>query len=114
VSAVGADDGSTAEPGLDQHEWESTWASLEEDAGDDPDAALSQLADLVQRMLVSRGYDIVDPVDRTGDEPEVVLSYLSAREVAERAEVAEASRSEVETAIDDLRAVFDTIATERP
>jgi hypothetical protein len=102
-----------SEPGLDLHEWESTWASIEEDESLDPDGSLSQYADLVESMLIESGYEVRDPVQRSGDEPEVLLSYLSAREVTERAEVGEASRDEVRTAIDDLRAVFETIVAER-
>jgi hypothetical protein len=67
----------------------------------------------VREMLVANGYRVDDPVAREGDEPEVTLSYLSARETAERAELGEAARADVEAAIDDLRAVFETITAER-
>jgi len=103
-----------SEPGLDQHEWRSRWASIEEDESLDPPAALSAYAEIVESMLIARGYDLTDPVDRSGDEPEVVLTYLSAREVAERAALGESSRDEVRTAIEDLRAVFDDVADEPP
>lgn len=100
-----------AQPGFDLHTWESTWASIEEDAAGDPDAALSQYADLVQRILAASGYALDDPVARQGEEVEVVRTYLTARETAERAEVGVASRSDVEQAIDDLRAVFVAFAS---
>lgn len=103
-----------SEPGLDLHEWESVWASVEEDLEGDPAAALSQFADIVERMLLERGYDVGDPVAVGGDEPEIVVTYRAARETTERAELGEASRADVGTAIDDLRVLFDTIATERP
>src|SRR5262245_47134331 len=96
--------------GFDEHDWESTWASIEEVAEDDPDAALSQYADLVERMLTARGYALDDAVVRQGEEPEVVTTYLAARETAERAELGDASRGDVELAIDDLRALFDTVS----
>ena len=100
------------QPGFDLHEWESRWASIEQDLEDDRDAAVSQLAELVEQVLVENGYDVTDPVSRAGDEREVVATYLSAREIAERAEVGAASRSEVELAIDDLRDVFTTLVGE--
>ncbi len=103
-----------SEPGLDLHEWESAWASVEEDMEEAPDGALSQLADIVERMLRARGYHVDDPVALGGDEPEIVLTYRAARETTERAELGAASRADVGTAIDDLRALFDTITTERP
>jgi hypothetical protein len=101
-----------SEPGLDLHEWQSQWASVEEGLEDDPDAALSQFADIAERMLRAHGYNIDDPVELEGDEPEIAVTYRAARETAERAEVGAASRAEVEDAIDDLRAIYDTLATE--
>ena len=103
-----------SEPGLDLHEWESAWASVEEDLDADPAAALSQFADIVERMLRSRGYDVDDPVARAGDEPEIVVTYRAARETTERAELGEASRADVGTAIDDLNVLFETLTIERP
>jgi hypothetical protein len=90
------------------------WASIEDDLRDSPEAALSQLADLVEDMLVSRGFAVRDPVERLGDEAEIVLTYRSARQTAERAELGEASREDVEEAIDDLRSIYDTLIAERP
>ena len=43
-------------PGLDRHEWESELATLEPQLEDDPASALPGLADLVERMLLERGY----------------------------------------------------------
>ncbi len=106
------DRGEAPQPGFDLHGWESAWASIDQDAEGDPDAALSMYAELVERMLAATGYAIADPVVRQGDEPEVVVTYLSARETAERAELGEASRTEVELAIEDLRTVFDSVAGE--
>lgn len=102
------------EPGLDLHEWESVWASVEEDLDSDPAAALSQLADLVRRILVERNYQLEDPIAAAGAEPEFVVTYRAVRETTERAELGEASRAEVGTAIDDLRAIFETVTAERP
>jgi hypothetical protein len=103
-----------SEPGLDLHEWESEWASVAEEQDADPAAALSRYADLVEQMLLSRGYRVDDPVAASGDEPEIVTTYTSGREVAERAEVGSASRAEVEDAIEGLRALFETLTAERP
>jgi len=102
------------EPGLDLHQWQSERASIEEEAGDAPDAAVSHLADLVHRMLLARGYAVDDPVAREGDEAELVVGYLAARETAERAELGGASRADVEAALEELRTTFDTLAAEHP
>jgi hypothetical protein len=100
--SVGWDEG-----GGDLHAWESEWASIAEDADADPDAALSQYADLVENVLEANGYAVRDPIARAGEEREVVATYVSARETAERAELGAASRGEVKQAIEDLRAVLD-------
>ena len=99
-------DDAGSELGFSLHDWQSVWASVEKDLQDDPDAALSELADLVERMLLAKGYAVHDRVAGAGEEREVIATYLSAREVAERAELGNASRGEVETAIEDLRSIF--------
>jgi hypothetical protein len=106
------DHGDSTEPGSDLHDWESRLASIEEDLEADVNAALSQLADLVEEMLEAGGYQVRDAVARQGEEPEIVVTYLSAREVAERAEVGGASRAEVEMAIEDLRDVFRSLTSD--
>ena len=103
-----------SEPGLDLHDWQSRWESVAETRDDDPDAALSLLADIVGEMLVEAGYDGGDPVSSEGAEPEVARSYAAAREVAERAELGEASRADVEDAMANLDEVFGTLVAERP
>lgn len=103
---------SSSQPGFDEYGWDSAWASIEEDSADDPDAALSMYADLVERMLASSGYALTDPVARQGESPEIVQAYFSARDTAERAEVGVASRGDVEVALEDLRSIFDAISIE--
>ncbi|HEX5029548.1 MAG TPA: hypothetical protein VFV56_12105 [Gaiellaceae bacterium] len=107
MSTVDWNEGSN--PGADLYSWESQWASIEAEDADDPDAAVSQYADLVERVLEGSGYAIHDPVARQGEEREIVATYLSARQTAERAELGEASRAEVKAAIEDLRAIFDSL-----
>jgi hypothetical protein len=70
------------EPGLDRHEWETEWAELEPLVEDSPGEALSDLDDLVARMLVEAGYptDTEDPVDDEGIDPEVLATFGAARE----------------------------------
>src|SRR2546427_174782 len=52
------------EPGLDRHEWEGEMQALEDQLHDSPGEALSELDDLVARMLEETGYDLDDPVVR--------------------------------------------------
>ena len=105
---------STPEPGLDRHEWESELASLEDELRDSPAEALPELADLVERMLEQRGYDLTDPVVREGDEREVVTEYLAGREVADRVEAGEnVDPGDIAAAINGLRSLFDYITVQR-
>ena len=69
------------EPGLDRHEWETEWQALEEQLEDSPGETLSELGDLVERMLVDRGIPIHDEVADDGIEPEVIRDYQEARRI---------------------------------
>ena len=71
------------EPGLDRHEWESRWQSLEEELEDSPRDVLPELDELVEQMLNERGYAIDDPVVREGDDREIVAEFLAAREITQ-------------------------------
>ena len=99
------------EPGLDRHEWESDWRTLEDALRTDPAQALPGLDRLVARMLAESGYELTDPI--AGDESKVVAEYLAAHEIVEAAEhdSGELSPGDVASAVNDLRAVFDTLVT---
>lgn len=102
------------EPGLDRHEWESEMEALEDELEDAPAEALPELGDLVERMLLERGYDLTDPVARSGEEREVVAEYVAAREISDRVERADAGvgPGDVAAAINGFRAIYDFIVAE--
>jgi hypothetical protein len=97
------------DPGLNRHEWESEFASLEDDLHDDPAAALPELDALVARMLEESGYDLADPVAREGEEREVIAEYVAAHEIVTASEAGsdELSLGDVASAINGLRAIYD-------
>jgi hypothetical protein len=103
------------EPGLDRHEWESEWQSLEEQLADAPAEALTDVDDLVERMLVERGYAVDDPVARDGDDREIVAEFLAAREIARLVEAgsADVSPGDVAAAVNGYRAIFEYLIAER-
>jgi hypothetical protein len=101
------------EPGLDRHEWESEMQALEEDLADSPGDALPELADLIERMLVGRGYDLEEPVTVEGEDPDVVREYEAAREISDLAEKGEADPGDIAQAINGLRALYDYLIVER-
>ena len=103
------------EPGLDRHEWESEYASIEEDVRTDPGEALSELDELIARMLGDAGYDINDPVVREGEEREVVAEFLAAHEILTAYERGseELSQGDVAAAINGYRAIFEYLVADR-
>ena len=102
------------EPGIDRHEWESEWQALEEPVADAPAEALSDLDDLVGRMLAERGYAVADRIGREGDEPEIVAEFLAARETTWLVEEGsdDVSPGDVAAAVNGYRAVFEHVMSE--
>ncbi|HET7567537.1 MAG TPA: hypothetical protein VFJ91_06060 [Gaiellaceae bacterium] len=103
------------DPGLDRHDWESEFRSLEDQLAENPAETLPELDSLVARMLEEAGYELTDPVVREGDEREVVAEYLAAHELTEASErdANELSPGDVAAAINGFRAVFDHLVAER-
>ncbi len=101
----------SSEPGLDRHEWESELQALEPDLQDTPGEALPALADLIQRMLLERGFDLDDAVAREGEEREVVAEYTAAREISDMVERGDeaAGPGDVAAAINGFRAIYDFV-----
>jgi hypothetical protein len=97
------------EPGLDRHEWESRWSSLEEDLEDSPRDVLPELDELVQEMLEERGYAIEDPVVREGDGRDVVADFLAAREITRllAGDPDAVSAGDVALAVNNYREVYE-------
>ena len=103
------------EPGLDRHEWESQWQTLEDDLRTDPAQALPELDRLVARMLEESGYELTDAVVGEGEEREVVAEYLAAHEIVQTAEREpdDVSLGDVAAAVNGYRAVFDHLVATR-
>jgi hypothetical protein len=103
------------EPGLDRHEWESQWQTLEEQLADAPAEALGDVDDLVERMLQERNYSLDDPVAREGDDREVVAEFLAAREITGLVQQGneDVSPGDVAAAVNGYRAIFDFLIAER-
>ena len=102
------------EPGLDRHEWESEWQSLEEQLADAPRESLSQLDDLVARMLDARGFAIDEPVTSEGDEREITAEFLASRETTRLVDSGsdDVSPGDVAAAINGYRAIFEYVLAE--
>jgi hypothetical protein len=103
------------EPGLDRHEWESRWQSLEEELEDSPRDVVPELDELVEQMLNERGYAIDDPIVREGDDREIVAEFLAAREITEllRDDPDTVSPGDVAAAVNGYRALYEYLLEER-
>src|SRR5918999_5138947 len=95
------------EPGLNRHEWESEWATLEPELQDSPREALPALADLVERMVRERGIPAGEPV-ADEDAEEIFVTLREAREIADRVDRAEdVDPGDVAHAVNLYREVYD-------
>jgi hypothetical protein len=101
------------EPGLDLHDWETRWEQLQEEAAAAPDEALPEIVLLVEQMLVDRGYELNEPVTRKGEDYDILMDFLAAREVARAVQAAEADPEDVETALENLREIHDYLVEDR-
>jgi hypothetical protein len=102
------------DPGLDRHTWETQWQALEDELEDAPAETLPEIADLVERMLRDRGFPLDDDVADDGVEPEVLVNYRSARDIATRVERGDdVDPAEIGQAIHNLREIYEQLI-ERP
>jgi hypothetical protein len=105
---------STPDPGLDLHEWETEWEALQDDLRTDPAQTLSELDNLVERMLVGRGFAIDDPVASEGIDRDVVADFLAAREITELVDRDEAvDPGDIAAAIRNYREVYEYLIADR-
>ncbi len=102
------------EPGLDRHEWESEWESLQEELSDDPAASLGALDRLVAEMLESRGYALTDAIASEGDDPEVLSEFRAAHEVTQATEAGrDVDPGDVAMAVNAYRALYEHVINDR-
>jgi hypothetical protein len=96
------------EPGLDRHVWESEYATLEPQLEDDPEEALPELAELVERMLEARGLAPDDEV--VFENTEEIASFRAAKQTADRTKNGEdLDPGDVAFAIRELRQFYDSL-----
>ena len=102
------------EPGLDRHEWESEWESLQEELADDPTATLGPLDRLVAEMLGSRGYALADEIASEGDDPEVLAEFRSAHEVTQAVDAGrDVDPGDVAMAVNAYQGLYEHVINDR-
>ena len=102
------------EPGLDRHEWESQWASLEEDFDADPANSLRQVHELMTRMLIERGVLDDELVTVEGVDRELVAPWEAARDLVRRLDAGlDVEEQDAREALESYRELFNTLLAER-
>jgi hypothetical protein len=102
-----------SDPGLDRHEWETAWESLQEPLGDAPAETLPELWQLVERMLAECGLGLDDD-GMVPPGPELLLELRAARGTALRLERGEeVDPYELGEAVHDLRGAY-SLLIDRP
>ncbi len=100
------------DPGLELHEWETRWQELERLFEEDAAATLPEACDFVAQALRESE---LDPESGNDEPDELVSAYAAARETATRIERGETvDPGDVGAAIENLRAVYDTLRATRP
>jgi hypothetical protein len=104
-----------SEPGLDLHEWESEWASLEDDIADSPETALPYVHELMTRMLRERGILDGSLAATEGADPDYVRTWRAGAELAAAIEDpgVDVEREDVVEAIENYRELFESLVAER-
>lgn len=97
----------TLDPGLDRHEWATEFAQIEEGMRDDPYDALPVLTELVERMLVERGYELEPGFDEGG----IAHEFADAKSVSAQGE--QAAPGDVALALQKLIGVYEYLDAER-
>jgi hypothetical protein len=102
------------DPGLDRHVWESEWAQIRELLDDDPQEGLGAADDLIERMLVERGFP-EDTVGREGVDVEITAELEEARRVTEAHDAGEeVGAADTIAAASAYQRLFDALMARGP
>ncbi len=77
------------EPGIDIAEWTAEWEAIEEDVRDAPADSLSDLDDLVARMMAARGLATRERDGEDAPEHEATREFLNARAITRQVDEGE-------------------------
>jgi hypothetical protein len=96
------------ETGHDRHEWETEWRGLEPLLIDSPAEALPEVDELIERLLIARGYPTTEEGARESTDPKLVAEFLEARRLTSLIETGETEDpSAVSAAITAYRNLYE-------
>jgi hypothetical protein len=101
------------EPGVERHAWELEYEAMLPLIADEAQQALPELASLVEKMLVDRGY--LTAAREGFDRSEQAVTFAAAKELSDRASRGEELDSgDVGFAIAQLQAVYESLLEDSP
>ena len=103
------------EPGLDIHEWESEWASIEDDIADSPETALPVIHELITRMLKERRVLDDNLVVAEGVDPDWFRTWEAGKELTALVDDpgVDVDRQDILDQLDEYRTLFEDLVEER-
>jgi hypothetical protein len=104
-----------SEPGLDAPEWESEWASLEDDLADSPETALPYIHELITRMLKERRILDDSLAVMEGADPDWVRTWQAGADLVKKVDDPglDVEREDIVEQIENYRELFETLLAER-
>jgi hypothetical protein len=77
------------EPGVDEHLWITEWEALEPLVRESPAEALSEVDDLVARMMDARGIALEERDGEDVSDPETTREFAEARRITQQVDSGE-------------------------
>lgn len=103
------------EPGIDEHDWETEWEQLEPEVQDSPAESLSELDDLVARMMEARGLPLSEPDGEELAEPETIREFEEARRITRLVDGGESvDPGDVAAAVNAYRHLYEVLRDAGP
>jgi hypothetical protein len=104
---------------IEQQRFIAEWKAVQARFVDHPKSAVTEASELIDAILLARGYPQVGFEQRAADVsvtyPHVMENYRSANSIAVRSGRPDASTEELRTAMIQYRAIFDeVIQTQKP
>lgn len=98
------------------HEWESEWASVEDDVADSPEAGLAVIHELITRMLQERSILDENLVVVEGVAPDWIRTWEAGRELVALVDDpgVDVDQQDIVDQLDQYRDLFEALVEQRP
>jgi hypothetical protein len=98
------------EPGIDRSQWITEYEALAEDVRDDPAGSLSDLDDLVARMMTAHGVALAERDGEGATEGETTREFANARAITRQLDAGEdVDPGDVAYAVNAYRELYEQL-----